>query len=374
LNSVKKIFVSIPWFHPAFRAGGPVQSVANMVNELKEGYEFYIFCGNTDLNNTSLENIETGKWILYNDHTKVWYAASSNRSSVLVNLVEKTRPDVLFIIGVYSWHFNLVPWIFCKAPVKILSARGMLHPGALSQKNSKKKIFLKLFKLLGMQGKGIFHATDETEKNHTREIMGPDVKIRVAGNFPRRFEPGQPILKKAGSLHLISIALISPMKNHLLVLQALETVTALIVYHICGPVKDMEYWQQCLEQIKKMPPNVTVHYHGDIQPAKVYEFLSAGQVFILPSKSENFGHAFYEALSAGKPVITSHFTPWQKLDEKQAGMNIELTAMAVKDSIEQFARMDQATYEAWSNAAVDYATDSINIPSLQESYRLLFNA
>ena len=30
------IFILIPWFHPAYKAGGPIQSVANMVNGLRE--------------------------------------------------------------------------------------------------------------------------------------------------------------------------------------------------------------------------------------------------------------------------------------------------------------------------------------------------
>ena len=49
------IFICIPWFHPAFRAGGPVQSIANMVHEMNRDIDFYIFCANTDLNNTTLK-------------------------------------------------------------------------------------------------------------------------------------------------------------------------------------------------------------------------------------------------------------------------------------------------------------------------------
>src|SRR5688572_18091469 len=131
---MRTIFISIPWFHPAFKAGGPIQSIANMVNEVKTDINYYIFCGNTDLNNTTLEGIETGKWIKYNNHTQVWYADPQKRSDTIVKLTEKIKPDVIFIIGIFSWHFNLVPLLFCKASRKIISVRGMLHPGALSQK------------------------------------------------------------------------------------------------------------------------------------------------------------------------------------------------------------------------------------------------
>jgi hypothetical protein len=71
----KRIFISIPWFLPAFRAGGPIQSVANLVKEFQEDVTYFIFCGDTDLNGSALENVETDKWISFNDHTNVGIAA-----------------------------------------------------------------------------------------------------------------------------------------------------------------------------------------------------------------------------------------------------------------------------------------------------------
>ncbi len=179
-----KIFITIPWFVPAFRAGGPIQSVANLVKEFREGVEYLIFCGDTDLNGAELENIETNKWVRYNENTQVWYARPEKTSDTLVKLVEAEKPDFLFIIGIFSWHFNMVPIIFCKGPKKILSTRGMLHPGALSQKKWKKKIFLQLFKLLEYHYKVSFHATDEEEKIFIRNYFGGVAKVSVAGNFP----------------------------------------------------------------------------------------------------------------------------------------------------------------------------------------------
>ncbi len=367
------IFISIPWFHPAFRAGGPVQSVANLVSELKENVQYKIFCGNTDLNNTTLANIETGKWVYYNDHTQVWYAKPGDRSSTLVKLVEETKPQVLFIIGLYSWHFNMVPLLFCKVPQKIISVRGMLHPGALTQKKIKKKFYLGIFRLFRFQKRAGFHATDVEEKKIIKDFMGADTAVVVAGNFPRRFAPQKNMIKEPGKLHLISIALISPMKNHLLVLESLLDCKSAVDYHIYGPVKDMEYWQQCLLLIKKLPFNVAVHYYGEVQPPDVEACLIKGHVFILPSKSENFGHAFYEALTAGKPVISSRNTPWQHLEEKRAGINVDLELEAVKNAIHFFVAMDQDEYTEWSDAAVLYAASELDMEGTRQQYREMFH-
>ena len=372
-SEVKKltVFICIPWFHPAFRAGGPVQSIANMVNELA-GIDFRIYCSNTDLNNTTLENIEINKWVHYNDHTMVWYAGPDKRSDSVLKQLAFIKPDILYIVGIFSWHFNMVPLIFSKVSQKIISVRGMLHPGALSQKSGKKKIFLSLWKLFNLHKKTSFHATDFAEEKHIHEVFGEKVSTTVAGNFPRKFLPQTTINKDKGSLRLVSIALISPMKNHLLVLQALEKCTGMIEYHICGPVKDMQYWQECLLQIKNLPVNITVQYHGDVQPQMVEGYLHDCDVFILPSKSENFGHAIYEALTAGKPVITSNHTPWRELKKNRAGLNADTDIAAIKDAIEFFTTMDAPEYNVWKMRAAQYATDAFDLDETKEQYRRLF--
>ena len=145
-----KIFISIPWFLPAYKAGGPVQSIANLVNNFTENVEYYIFCGDTDLNNEPLKNIIRAEWVPYNTHTKIWYARKKDLSETLGAQIKFLKPDVVYIIGLFNWHFNIVPLLFCKANKKILSVRGMLHPGALSQKKWKKILFLAALKLLAI--------------------------------------------------------------------------------------------------------------------------------------------------------------------------------------------------------------------------------
>ncbi|HVK96345.1 MAG TPA: glycosyltransferase, partial [Flavisolibacter sp.] len=315
------IFILIDWFHPAYKAGGPVQSIANLVHQFYEGVQYKIFCSNKDLDEKDLP-VPVDQWVKYNQVTDVWY---SKKKTLYLNELKKqlkTNPDaVLFINGIYSWNFNVLP-IFSKAGRKIVSARGMLHAGALSQKSLKKKIYLTLWKMLGFQHKVEFHASTVTEKEIIQKVFGRKTKVHIASNFPRIFNKQQVLEKRGGNLHLISIGIISPMKNHLLVLQALQACEAKITYHIYGSIKDDKYWLECQKVIRTIPENISVQYHGDVQPDKVEDVLTESHVFILPSKSENFGHAIFEALSAGKPVITSMATPWNGLKEKCAGINV----------------------------------------------------
>ncbi|MEO6134542.1 MAG: glycosyltransferase [Ginsengibacter sp.] len=370
-----KIFITIPWFLPAYRAGGPVQSIANLIREYTNGVEYYIFCGDTDVNGAELKDISTRGWTVFNDHTHVWYATPEKTSETLVKQVAKVKPDILFIVGMFSWHYNIVPLLYCKGPRKIISSRGMLHPGALTQKKWKKKIYLQIFKLLEYQHKTDFHATDKQEAKFIGKYFGDLAQIFTASNFPNTIGALPLPKKEVGSLRLATIALISPMKNILSVLMAFETSTDLIQYDIYGAVKDENYWDECKMQIKKLPENITVIVHREIEPAKVKDALHDAHVFILPSKSENFGHALYEALSAGRPLITSHHTPWNCLQSAHAGMNVSMESLTeLSAAIHFFAAMDAETLNQWHCGAIDYAEKSVDVEKIREDYGMMFGA
>ena len=368
-----KIFITIPWFAPAFRAGGPIQSIANLVREFQENISYYIYTSDTDLNGAALEGVPTNEWVDYNGHTKVWYSSPGKISDNLVKQCEAIKPDVVYIVGMYSWHFNMVPLLYCKAPRKILSTRGMLHPGALSQKKWKKKIYLRFFKLLEYHHKVVFHATDADEVRHTGNYFGDAARVTVAGNFPNHIERLPVAEKQPGNLQLFSIALISPMKNILLVLQALAKINAPVQYDIYGPIKDHDYWMLCREQMKLLPKNISATWHGELVPAEVVQAMRGSQVFILPSKSENFGHSFYEALSAGRPVITSHYTPWNQLQKNNAGINVSLEhERGLVEGIEFFVEMGDEAFQQWSASAREYALRAVDVEGLRRDYRGLF--
>ena len=369
------VCICIDWFHPAYKAGGPVQSIANLVAQYRPvGIKYKIFCSDADLNGSINTGVDFDQWVSYNQYTEVWYASKASLSLKLIReTIEACKPDVLFVIGIYSWYFNLLPLILVKVPLKIISVRGMLHTGALSQKSLKKKIYLAIWKLAGIHRRYFFHATDAAEKGFIQQNFGEQARVFVAGNIPRVFNFQPAVNKTTGTLRLVSIALISPMKNIALVLDALQLCKYEIEYAIYGPVKEEGYWQQCEAKIKRLPSNIKVTYHGVLIPTQIENTLVTHEVFILPSKSENFGHAIAEALSAGKPVITSHHTPFNELEQNRAGKNIavenlkELTA-----AIDCFAAMQANEFEAWNKGANEYAARRMDMEVLKEEYDSMF--
>jgi glycosyltransferase involved in cell wall biosynthesis len=171
-----------------------------------------------------------------------------------------------------------------------------------------------------------------------------------------------------------TVALISPMKNILLVLANLKKFTCNIEYHLYGPVKDKSYWQQCGRMIEEMPRNIAVRYHGEIVPQQVAEKIAELDYYIQPSRSENFGHSIFEAFNQGVPVIISDQTPWKSLQKKCAGWDVDLKdnqnlLAAMRDAID----LNDIKYESYCLGARQMAVDYMDSRNLTEDYLRLFS-
>jgi hypothetical protein len=112
----KKIMIFIDWFLPGYKAGGPVRSVANMVEHLNNEFDFYIVTRNTEyLENMPYKNIISNYWNDFCHNVKVYYTDNNNISLKLWRkLIREIRPDVAYVNGIYSKYFSIYPIIASK--------------------------------------------------------------------------------------------------------------------------------------------------------------------------------------------------------------------------------------------------------------------
>lgn len=389
----QRILLFYDHFYPSYKAGGPTQSLVNLVRELHDVYELYVVCKPHERGETSLlEGIKVNTWMEWGREddkaeveakAKVYYWQYGwSAKTQLLNLLDEVSPDVVYVNGIYSLYFNFFPlWYAVQYKAKkkslkiVLAARGMLHDGALSQKSSKKKSFLFLFKLLGLHKVVCWHATDEREAGFIQTAMGNKVQVKVAANFPNLLPVIAGPVKREHELMFGTVALISPMKNHLAVLRALQKSTASITWFIYGPVKDEAYWNECKMLIDQLPANINVVYKGELPPPQLQEAMQQFQVFIMPSKSENFGHAIMEALSAGKPVITTTTTPFGDLEKVNCGfaINPDYLVEGLQKAIDSFAAMNAEDFINASNATQVYLAAKTDAESLRAAYQSMFS-
>lgn len=378
------VVVMYEYFFPGYKAGGPIQSLVNMITALQDRYEFKVVTTAYDLNETvPYNNVKVNQWnevrlIAGSDAVSVWYAAPGKIPvSSMKQILTQARPDIIFINGLFTQWFAQPLWLYKLKRVKnvriVVSPRGMLQPGALQVKPFKKKVYLGLFKLAGMFRNIHWHATSADEKTDIRRIIGEKATVAVAANIPRRPVPAIMYPEKTpGELRLVYLSIITEKKNLLLLLQLLQQQTQQISLSIYGPVKEEAYWQLCEQAIRQLPANITVNYGGNIEPDRVQQTLQQYHAFISLTKGENFGHALYESLSVGRPVITSYFTPWNELQQKQAGFNVDIhDSHSVSAALGEMLAMDKEKLGKQCEGAYQLAKDYYFGQNFKEEYTRL---
>lgn len=373
------VLICIDWYLPGYKAGGPIRSVANLVDALHEEYDFSIVTTDRDLGDKEpYEGIEANEWIEY-EHCKVWYAAPERQTYRHIrNLIFDTSFDVLYVQSMFSMKYTLFPLWTCRAlrpeNKMILAPRGMLHAGAMGLKPRKKKFYLRLFKFLQLHKAVIFQATDQQESQDIEQWFGKMDQLSVA-NLPKAHLPTASLLEKiSGSLKLVFYSRLTIKKGVHLLLESLQRQKGTISLDLYGVQDEPEYWQRCEAIIADLPANVVVEYRGTVPPSETAATLQDYHAMAMPTQGENFGHAIFESLAAGRPVLISDQTPWRDLTAQHAGWDLPLAQPeAFGQVIEQLVDMDQAAWNAWREGARSLAAAHLADLDSKNAYQELFS-
>ncbi len=373
------ILICIDWFVPGYKAGGPIQTVRNFVQAMGDSFEVSVLTGDRDLHDTQpYQGIERDTWLDFAPGIRVCYLSpEAQKPNYIRKLIKDLKPDYLFVNSLYSLIFNIIPvqTALRKAIPIVWAPRGTLAPSALAIKPLKKKAYLALLRLLGWPRRVVWQATNEEEKSFIQDHFGSrHMDIRIAPNLPKqRQEPFKVVDKQAGELNLVYHSRISLVKNLEFFLHCLEGMEENIRFDIYGPVEDPNYLKELNKQIQGLPPQIEVNFKGPVAPPDMAGVLAPYHFSVLTSKGENFGHAIFEALLAGKPVLISDRTPWKNLEEKKVGFDISLQKPEeMKRAIKVALQMDAKAYTDWSRAAWEFARDFREAPKLMAQNRALF--
>ena len=387
MPSPSKILIIYEFFYPAYKAGGVIQSLNNIVKLLQGDFAFYCVTGGYDLNETEpLDNIQLNQWndINIDDQAsiKVWYDDKKRLDLIkMKSLIRQVNPNIIYINGFMHIAFLLNPLLVIKFSefhqTKIIVApRGMLQAGALTTKSFKKKGYLKIIQLLKLTKNIHWHITSEDEKQGILQYFPtPADQFTLLGNIPQL--PAKEIPhseKSAGILDIIYASIITEKKNLHYTLESLSYCKAKINFYIYGVIKEAAYWQHCEKLINDLPDNINVEYHGAFKPADMQHLVSKHNAFILLSKGENFSHAIFEALGNGRPIITSKFTTWNNLSPLKAGWNLTIdNARDTALEIDKIAQFDNNEWQKYLNGAHDLANSYLANQHFKKDYKALFN-
>ena len=233
------------------------------------------------------------------------------------------------------WMFpNIYPgWAVQGTRCKLVTApRGTLAEWSLRRSYWKKKVIGLLFQNAVLRRTDMFHATSEKEYEEIRTAgyRQPVAIVPVGMDVP---EVESHVKEDARRVRkVVFFGRLHKVKGVDRLVRAWGTVAhegwELV---IAGPDCGM------LEELKRIGAEEhvpCVSFVGEINGHAKYEFLAGGDIYVLPSDTENFGVTVAEALASGTPVIASQGTPWKGLERERCGrwvpIGVEPLAAALK--------------------------------------------
>src|SRR5205085_4695372 len=102
------LLIIYDYFFPAYRAGGPFQSLTNLIIQLQHEYKISVITSAFDLGTGQLHNIKTDSWseiILPGADVPVntWYAGAGKPGiAAIKGAIRHAKPSIVYLNGMFS--------------------------------------------------------------------------------------------------------------------------------------------------------------------------------------------------------------------------------------------------------------------------------
>lgn len=390
MNKKKQILTLTAFYLPGYKGGGPIRTIASMVDILGDEFDFRIVALDRDLGcDEPYPGIIVNEWKQVGKAQVMYVAPGALTFTFLRHLINSTPHEVLYLNSCFSTRDSIMPLLLRRfglihSPVTIVAPRGEFSKGALNLKYYKKKIYLSGVKLFGLYRNITWQASSLHEKEDILAIFSQtrlNAEVSSIAIAPDLSQPGKSAKgykresKNTGVLKAVFLSRISPKKNLAGALSMLGRVKGEVIFDIYGPLEDLLYWEKCQNIIKTLPVNVRVQYKGIVSHNQVVEVFQNYHLFFFPTLGENFGHVIIEALVAGCPILISDQTPWRNLETAGVGWDIPLDQPEkFTELLQQCVDMDNASMQEFSARAMEYglekALDADVIRQNRELFRI----
>ena len=332
-NKKPIILIFIANYLPGFKYGGILVTVSNTIDHLNKKFEFKIITRDRDLNSR-----KPYEGIIYDKrqnvrNAKVRYLKPEDINfKYLISLIRDTDYDLIQLNSFFDPIFTLKVVLAKKLKLvsdkpMIIAPRGELMDGDFNRKFLKKFLFVKFALFTGFYGKLIWQASNELESKGFKKVM--NVKrdsICIAGDLPSLDHlnkiPDKKLPKsiKSNRLKIIFLNRITTEKNLDYALKVIKKLKGNVIFDIYGPKQDKKHWYECEKIIKRIDKITKVAYKGSVPPDKVIDVFRDYDLFLHPTRSENYGHTIIESLIAGTPVLLSKgTTQWDNIEDEGMG-------------------------------------------------------
>ncbi|MCI9631639.1 MAG: glycosyltransferase [Ruminococcus sp.] len=383
-EGLKKVLFLNAYFFPGYKSGGPQQTIANIIDAFGDVANIYVLTQNHDLGDKKrYPDVKIGKWIQFGK-SKVKYIKSQD---YIFSGIKKEYKNfkIIYSCGMFEKNMLAVLFIhkFTNNKKKLyIAPMGVFSDGAIHRKKLKKMLYLKLIKELGLLKDIIWSFTSEKELEEAKTILGDKViqEYIIAEDIPRKVDFEKSISnlklmhKEKGSLRIVFISRICEKKNLSLCIDILKKIEyGSIIFDIYGIIEDEKYWHTCEKKIKKLPGNISAKYCGEVKSENTIGIFGNYDIFLFPTKGENFGHVIFESLSAGCIPILSDTTPWDSVAKEDVGEVIKICDIkGFRDTVKKYIDLDDSDMNEKRINAINFAKKKYSAIITNSGYQSLF--
>lgn len=361
MKAPARVVVTCPTFEPGFRGGGPVKSVAQIIDSAPSDLDVVLITSDRDLGASDPYPALSGRWVRRATASVFYLSRRSPAQWARLIVALRRRPiKLLYVNSLWEPYFSVAPIalsVLGIIPAKLLliAPRGELSQAALAIKARKKRWFLRFWRPVLGRANLAWHASTESEASDISAcfpgsniiVCSDRARIVTVASAHSEADQGRPT-------RFISIGRISPIKNLHVAIEALASLSNLVTFDIFGPIEDEKYWAECQRKIAVLPASVSVGYRGELNPSDVADTFARYDAFVFPTLSENFGHVVAESLAAACPVICSDRTPWTAVLADGGGQVIASpTSATLGPVLKKWANMSRRELVESSRAAHD---------------------
>lgn len=240
----------------------------------------------------------------------------------LLHTLLEFDPDVVHLHGLWMYpSLAVLRWHRRTGKPYIYSPHGMLSPVALSFSPWKKRVALFLFQDATLSHASVMHCTTETEARELRQL---DLKNQIVV-LPHGIQSTTvPLVEHDALRSVLSLGRFHPQKGLDRLIEAwchLENRFPGWTLDLVGP--DVRGHKSELEKLAAARNAQRITFRSPLHGAERDSCMAKAELFVLPTRGENFALTVAESLMMETPVIATYGAPWSGLVEEKCGWWIE---------------------------------------------------
>ncbi len=314
-----KILHVTPYYYPALRYGGPVRSVHGLCRSLvRLGHEIEVFT--TDLDGPDRIEHPPGEAVEVEEVAVRYFSVRYCRRLFFAPEMARELArragefDLVHIHTFFTWPTSAAAAAAVRNNIPyILSPRGMLVKDLVRRKSRLvKSVWIHLFGRRAVEGAARIHVTTDIEGEEIRRFNFnlPEVFVLPVGVDPADFSSGTggPVSPEIEALARKKPLILFLSRVHWK--KGLDRLIPALRYlegaHLAVAGNDDGDYGKKLDRLASRAGVLErITFTGPVYGEEKRRILSAADIFVLPSYSENFGIAVLEAMAAGLPVVVT---------------------------------------------------------------------